>query len=350
MTALATIRVSVLVLLLSGVAWVRFEWQGPRPIVATVKGAPSEMGAAVANLAPEKLELLKDRYLRGIVCHGSDELLRRRSEQARAYFPLLSVRHQAEMRAFAKAAELPLGAAMLANSFLDMEFARAGCRSLVATAGDRLYHAHNLDWDTLAGMANRVICVVRRKPKEGAFDTVAVTIVGLLGALDIINEHGIALSVNQSATGAGARSEPTFLRIRRIAEECRTFDEARQALREGGSEVPFHITLSSARQGKAAVFESGPAFTERPLTDGVIGIDNSHWGRKRSPVENVALAGDIAEVDEVKAVLRSPEVLLRCNIYSVIFDYANNRMWLAAGRTPAAPHAYREYRLFRRAR
>jgi hypothetical protein len=50
--------------------------------------------------------------------------------------------------------------------------------------------------------------------------------------------------------------------------------------------------------------------------------------------------------DDVQAVLRHPDVLMACNIYSVIFDYGGNRLYLASGSTPAAARAYRVHELF----
>jgi hypothetical protein len=48
----------------------------------------------------------------------------------------------------------------------------------------------------------------------------------------------------------------------------------------------------------------------------------------------------------MQAILRHPEVLLACNIYSVIFDAARNRLYLASGSTPAAVRPYRVHELF----
>ena len=49
----------------------------------------------------------------------------------------------------------------------------------------------------------------------------------------------------------------------------------------------------------------------------------------------------------IRQVLGSPGVLMECNIYSVVFDFHHNRLWLASGEVPAAKATYREYPLFR---
>jgi hypothetical protein len=49
----------------------------------------------------------------------------------------------------------------------------------------------------------------------------------------------------------------------------------------------------------------------------------------------------------VQRVLGTQGVLMECNIYSAIFDFRHNRLWLASGEVPAAKGGYREYPLFR---
>jgi len=48
----------------------------------------------------------------------------------------------------------------------------------------------------------------------------------------------------------------------------------------------------------------------------------------------------------VRAVLGNPEVMMDCNIYSVIFDFRGNRLWLASGGVPAARGVCRGCPLF----
>ena len=342
------VRVSALALVLLGALVAFFLWNGPRPLVLNVHGASAAMGRDFADAAPRRLKLLKKHYLQGIICRGDPEIYREYRRRAETWTPHIDPAHQEELLAFARAADLRVEGAVLANAFIDMGLYTGACRSLVVDGAEGFYHAHNLDWDGLAGLANWVICVVRRTPEDGRFRTVTLTVVGLLGALDVINEHGIALSINQSPGRTEGPVEPTFLRIRRIAEQCRSFEEARDALLAGPSMIPFHITLSSSSERRAAVFESGGTFVERPMDDGVAGADNAAWGAVpgRCPVEQAARGADIATVEDVKAVLRSPQILLDCNIYSVIVDVAGNRLHLASGRTPAAQFRYRQFPLF----
>jgi hypothetical protein len=41
-----------------------------------------------------------------------------------------------------------------------------------------------------------------------------------------------------------------------------------------------------------------------------------------------------------------PDVLMACNIYSVIFDFPHNQLFIASGEIPAALEPFRMLRLF----
>jgi hypothetical protein len=90
-----------------------------------------------------------------------------------------------------------------------------------------LFHAHNLDWDNLGWFGRWVTCIVRRNPSDGRFATVSFGFPGMIGALDIINEKGLALSFIQLGWGNGGTNEPVFIMLRRIAETCDSIDAAR---------------------------------------------------------------------------------------------------------------------------
>jgi predicted choloylglycine hydrolase len=138
---------------------------------------------------------------------------------------------------------------------LDLGRARAGCRSVVVSQTNVLFHAHNLDWDTLGGLGRWTTCIVRRNPSDGRLATVCIGFPGMIGALDIINEKGLALSFNQLGWGKGGTNEPVFLMLRRIAEMCASLEAARTNLIHAAPGMPFIITVSDARSGTGSVFE-----------------------------------------------------------------------------------------------
>jgi hypothetical protein len=130
-----------------------------------------------------------------------------------------------------------------------MGSARAGCRSLVVQTPQGMLHAHNLDWDDLAGLGRWTVCVIRRRPDDGRLATVAIGFPGQVGAMDIINERGVALSFNQLGRGKRAVSEPVWIAMRRIAETKASFGPARTAILELPPGMPFLITLSDSASG-----------------------------------------------------------------------------------------------------
>ena len=77
----------------------------------------------------------------------------------------------------------------------------------------------------------------------------------LVGVLDIINEHGIALSFDQVGISNGKTGLPVFIAMRDIAETCDTFEKAENYIRNMPEGMPFCIGVSDAKNGTMAVFE-----------------------------------------------------------------------------------------------
>jgi hypothetical protein len=287
--------------------------------------------------------------VKGFICGNDDSVYASRCRKAMTLWDCIATPYQEELSALSSASGVDRAAVVLGNSFIDLGYSAYGCRAVVAETPAGLLHAHNLDWDSVGGLAKWTISIVRRVPDDGRYRTVSVCLPGMIGALDIINEHGVALSINQIGYGNGNPVEPVFIKIRRIAESCRTFDEASEQVMASSSNMPFIITLSSAREGKSGVFEPmGRRISVRAAREGRVAADNVTWGENsgRSGVCRAVHEARLGSVPDMQDVLRSSDVLLACNIYSVIFDYAGNRLLLASGSVPAAEHTYRDYILF----
>jgi hypothetical protein len=213
-----------------------------------------------------------------------------------------------------------------------------------------LLHAHNLDWDNLGGFGRWTTCIVRRNPSDGRLATVSIGFPGLVGALDIINEKGLALSFNQLGWGKGGTNEPVLVMVRRIAETCVSLQAARTNIFNAPSGMPFIITVSDANAAEASVFERvGGRISERPSRGGFVAACNAAQGATfgSSRLDQILIKEGANDLSEIRRVLGNPEVLMGCNIYSVVFDFKNDRLWLASGEMPAAKGQYREYSLFR---
>ncbi len=325
-------------------------WSGPRPSQVRLHGTAQEMGEQYGRAYWLRLRLLSRVYLKGIVCGNRDDRVEKAKSRARECWPAIAPRYREEIEAVGHAAGVDPALILLGNSFVDLGYGGGACRTVVSqTAQGGLLHAHNLDWDNLAGLGNWCITIVRRAPSDGRRRTVSIGVPGMVGALDIVNDRGLALSVNQIGFGRHQPGEPTFLLLRRVAETCDTFAQARAELLQAAPDTPFLITLSSAQEGRAAVFEpQGNHITERELKDGLVAADNEVWGPGYDGgiVEKAVRAAAPRDLAAVQAVMAHPDVLLVCNLYSVVFDFRANRFYLASGRMPAATHGYREFPLF----
>ena len=248
----------------------------------------------------------------------------------------------------AAAAGVEQAALAYGNCFLDLGNAKAGCRSLVVATNDLFLHAHNLDWDNLGGLGRWTTCIIRRKPTDGRFQTVAIGFPGMVGALDIINEKGLALSFNQLGFGKGTVSEPVFIMMRRTAETCSSLEAARKEILQATTGMPFIITVSDASSGQASIFERlQDRIVERPARGWVAGCNAAQGtviGGTR--LDQVVGAAQITGVADVYKLLSNPDVMMGSNIYSVVFAFRLNRLLIASGEVPAAAGRFREYLLF----
>lgn len=326
-------------------------WGGPRPLGLDLRGSATDMGRDQGRAWRRRIRLLSDLYLKRTVCGNRDEVLRRGCAAAAALRVRIDPRQAEELHALAAAAGIPPDLALFGNSFIDLGYAGGACRTVVRTADPAgLLHGHNLDWDSVAGLANWNIAIIRRTPADGRHATVAIAMPGMVGALDIINERGLALSLNLVGSRGPSAAEPGFVLLRRVAETCGTFAEARTALLAVPPGLPFSVTVSAAAERRAAVFEPWPeGLRERLPVDALLTADNDTWagddlGRCRVDRAVRALPG--TGLAGMQAALRHPDVLIACNLYSVVFDFAGNRLHLASGHTPAAPGRYRSYPLF----
>ena len=323
----------------------------PSPIQVAISGDSRALGASYGRKLRTPMRLVTRFYLDRIVCRGSFRLIEGSRAAALRTLTNWPAPYRDELDATAAAAQVPVSALAFGNSFLDLGGARVGCRSVVLSHSNTVFHAHNLDWDNLGGFGRWVTCLVRRNPNDGRFATVSVGFPGMLGALDIINEKGLALSFNQLGWGNGGTNEPVLIMLRRIAETCDSLEAARTNLVHAPDGMPFIITVSDGRVGQGSVFERvHGTVTERQLQGGFVAACNAAQGTTTgtTKLDQALSRSATSDSSALRQVLANPEVLLECNLYSVIFDFRHNRLWLASGQVPAARGQYRDYPLFER--
>ena len=321
----------------------------PSPTVVVANGSSEEMGRAEASAMRWRTKVLLDGYVTHGVCDGDPAKLIKARQRASVAWEGVSPEYRQELAAFAESANVDPQLLAFGNCFVDLGSRALGCRSTVVD-GERMLHAHNLDWDNLGGMAKWSVVITRRAPQDGRLRTVSVGFAGLLGTVDVINEKGVALSFNQLGTGADVVEEPVFLMMRRIAENCSDFESARREILNAPAGMPFIITLSSANERRGAIFERWfDELSERPLNDaGWVAAANNNQREEhgRSCIGRQLQAEPVQQVEDLKATLRHPDVLAAFNLYSVIFDFEDNKLHLASGALPAALEPYRVYELF----
>jgi len=334
-------------LIVGGGVYLAF-YHRPAPAEILLRGTSTEMGKTHGHAVRHGLRWIVKLYLRKGVCGGNAQLIEAREDLAAKKLDLLPVEYREEIAAISDGSGLELGAVAYGNMFLDLGNATVGCRSLVARTESGLRHCHNLDWDNLGGMARWTVTILRREPDDGRYRTVAIGFPGMVGALDIINEKGIALSFNQLGFGTEMSGEPVFITLRRIAEYCADFDAARVEILAMPPGLPFIITLSDAANARASIFERTRTHTgERPLAGGWIAAANLAQATHgiRTHVDEAFAAAPLDSVCDLRSALANPEVMMDCNLYSVVFDYRANCFYLASGTIPAAEGRSRQYDL-----
>ncbi len=182
-----TYAVRLFILLAAGVV-AGLIWYKPSAIEVALAGDSRELGASYGRKLRTPIRLLTRFYLDRIVCRGDPNLIEGSRAAALRSLPNWPDRYREELIATAAAARLPVSALAFGNTLLDLGMARAGCRSVVLSQTNTVFHAHNLDWDNLGGLARWVTGIVRRRPTDGRLATVSVGFPGMIGALDIINE------------------------------------------------------------------------------------------------------------------------------------------------------------------
>ncbi len=330
-----------------------FLWRAAHgsPAVITLSGNPAESGRIHGRKLKFGIQLLEKYYLGSLAAGQGRELLFQRADNL---FQNIDPRWNTEITALAEAACVDPRAMKFGNCFLDLGRFPVGCRQILRVLPDgRTFHAHNLDWDGLAGIGQHWITVFRVPGGEGRLPTVYLGFSGMIGALDVINSAGVALSFNQLGSSRQESEMPVFLRMREIAETSSDFDGAEEAILSMPPGMPFAIGLSDAKSGRIAVYErdSSGVVRKRVPVDGLLTADNSPQSQKNAPPDTGTehAARDALPLDSpeaVQAVLRDSRVLMANNMYSVIFDFQANCFYLASGEIPAAAGEYRVYPLF----
>ena len=321
----------------------------PRPHELILSADPETRGREHGEKFRWQIMFLDKLYIRYF---ASKEKFPFYLERAADVFRKIDPRWSEELKGMAESSGVNLKTLMLGNSFLDMGLNASGCRQIIVNGKEGLLHSHNLDWDNLGGIGNYLVTIFRSRPQPGRYRTVHLGFPGMIGVLDIINEHGIALSFDQVGISNGKTELPVFIAMRDIAETCDTFEKAENYIQNMPRGMPFCLGLSDAKKGTMAVFErefNDSKVLKRLPLNGILTADNTVWGTKNTKdhtVDLITREKNPQTPSEIQNLLRHPKIMLGCNIYSLIFDYRNNCFYLASGSVPAAEGVFRKFPLF----
>ncbi|MFW6164292.1 MAG: C45 family autoproteolytic acyltransferase/hydrolase [Planctomycetota bacterium] len=337
--------------------------------VVSVEGTPEQMGTAYGTL----LKPLIQRVVQDVV---ADDVLGdpgRRAEILRA--SRLMARFQpkaylAELRAMAKAAEVPYDQLVLLQFFGDVQRAmpvRGGaqfCTSFAMvpplTRGRRCLVGRNFDY-FYSGVAEYASILACYRPK-GRIAFVTVTWAGVINGWTLLSERGIVAS-NNTAYGIHDSLEgiSTCFLLRHVVEQAKTVDEGVALVRKGPRACGTALLIASGDPPDAALveFDHRRIAVRRPR-DGFVGADNSflrlYRGTEQEPSEwsRIAKARALAlaargKLDFSTNLAGAPGVPLRgINLHSTVLDATALRLKVAMGDTPACEQPYRAFRLTRK--
>lgn len=338
---------------------------GPERIALT--GSPADMGATLAQQYGEKIETFHPHFLlvaRQMTGRTKAELY----AVARSLARSIHADDIAEMKAIADGCALGYDDVLFLNCFYSLT-GGAACRQLVVW-GDRskdgkLMHARNLDWRDYGGrILQRNHLVADYAPAAGGQHRyLLMTWPGLTAGITGANEHGVTIAYNQlgpTRNGATRVTEPTFFTIKRALRTCKTLAEAVDLIRDAKPRDNGSIMISDANAKTAVVVE---------LIDGKVGVrdagnrpmignanhatrDSGVQGARRygdpdAPTCTVASAiGGPLDPADMQGVMRHRRVLASINLLSVVFVPADNRMYIAAAKAPAASGDFHTFEMF----
>ena len=221
--------------------------------------------------------------------------------------PFIAPDYLEELRGLADGSGVPLRELYRLHAIPDRTYS---CSSFAAwgraTAGGRLIHVRNLDWNINAGIQRfAVVFVVRPKGKH-AFINVGWA--GFIGVLSGLNDAQLSVAqIGAETLDATFRGEPMAFVMRRVLEEADDLEEATSLVQQAPRTVGVNYVFADAKARRAIaietthqqirVFEADDLAEHtvsyaRPMVDAVFRADTAMDRRIRD--QQLASAGDPA--------------------------------------------------------
>ncbi len=296
--------------------------------------------------------------------------------------PFVSSEYLEELRGLADGAGVPLRELTRFHAIPDRTYS---CSNFAAwgraTAGGRLIHVRNLDWDIHAGIQRFATVFVVHPNGKHAFINVGWA--GFIGVLSGVSDRAISVGqVGAETVDATFRGEPMTFLMRRVLEEAESLNEAAALITQAHRTVGVNYVVADAEIRRAVaietthhhvrVFEANdPAehrvHYARPMVDAVFRADAavdpiirerqlaSRGDPRRPGLENpsgssaydvrylgqaAGLSAHFGDIDGVIARRIARSVAPSSNVQSVVFAWPDLWVANAQGTTPAAHTPY----------
>ncbi len=365
---------------------------GGMPVVR-LSGTPYEMGrqhgealraevrASVARVLGYFRGYLKIPWVRSRLANW---WLDRAWRQAR---PFISPDDLEELRGLADGSGVPLRELQRFHAIPDRTYS---CSNFAAwgraTAGGRLIHVRNLDWNIDAGIQQFAAVFVVRPAGKRAY--VNVGWAGFIGVLTGVNDAQLSIGqVGAETIDAPFRGEPMAFLMRRVLERSSDLEEAKTIVFDAKRTIGANYVLADANARRGIVIETTHRYARafeaddsaehrvsyaRPMADVVFRADAamdplirnhqlaSRGDPKRSGLEDpsgssaydvrylgqaAGLSAHYGELDETRAKQIAQTVAPGSNVQSVVFAWPDLWVANAQGTTPAAKTAYYHFNL-----
>ncbi len=232
-------------------------------LVLHLKGTPYEIGYQRGYFGRDKVRLTMDIF---------DTLLKQAQEEMglprfavnlaldatyQLCAPHIPERYKREMEGLADATGFDLKT--IRRGQILSVLTERGCSSFAvwgrATADGALFHGHNFDWITSAGLEDTGVLFVVEP--EGLHPYAAPGYAGLIGVLSGMNMEGLSVGMIGAITeDKSLRGLPLELTLRRVLEECGDLDEVTALIKNVRRTVGFNYVVADGDARDARVYET----------------------------------------------------------------------------------------------
>lgn len=214
---------------------------------------------------------------RDAFCKGASDLLAEMKEdlpeEAGYLAQLIDVRtagrFRAEAEAMASAGDVDWQDLMVAGAAYEFVLAMFGCSTIAAVTDNGPVLARNMDWWPERALARCSYEI--RGIRGGVAETTVAGWPGAIGVVTGMSHNGFALAMNAVDTGEGIRESgyPVMLYLRRVMDDCKSFEEAVEKVSKQELAAPCLVTIVGTVNHERVCIERTPTeYHERwPLGD-----------------------------------------------------------------------------------